>query len=262
MRDTFENLNLPADESEPDPVKRAQKQMRAPLPKRFYANVETCEAEGGGYMIQLDGRSLRTPAKSLLAVPSRALGEAIADEWRAQIDVIDPSRMPLTRIANTAIDGVASDPQAVAEDIVRFSASDLLCYRAGEPEGLVARQGEHWDPMIDWARSALGARFMLAEGVIHVEQPREAIAAFSAHVGRFSDPLQLAAIHTMTTLTGSAILALAVACGEISAEDAWKAAHVDEDWNIELWGEDAEAAGRRQKRWEEMKAAATAVSAL
>ena len=170
--------------------------------------------------------------------------------------------MPLTRLANTALDGVAQDPQAVAEDIVRFSGSDLVCYRAGEPQELVARQAEAWDPLIDWAHSALGARFMLAEGVMHVEQPREAVAAVSAHVGRFRGPLELAAIHTMTTLTGSAILALAVAMNAISPEEAWRAAHVDEDWNIELWGEDAEAAARRRKRWAEMKAAADTLFAL
>ena len=170
--------------------------------------------------------------------------------------------MPLTRLANTALDGVAQDPQAVAEDIVRYSGSDMLCYRAGEPRELVARQAEAWDPLIDWARSALGARFVLAEGVMHVEQPREALAVFSSHVGRFRTPLELAALHTMATLTGSAILAMAVAMNAVPPEDAWQAAHVDEDWNIELWGVDAEAADRRAKRWAEMKAAADTLFAL
>ena len=259
MRDIFENLQGEPDD--PDPMRRAQKLMRKPLPKRFYEAVGTEPGEGG-YEIRLDGRPLRTPARQVFAVPSRALAEAVAAEWERQSGVIDPTAMPLTRLVNTALDGVAQDPQAVAEDIVRFSGSDLVCYRAGEPQELVARQAEAWDPLIDWAHAALGARFMLAEGVVHVDQPREAIAAISAHVGRFRDPLALAAIHTMTTLTGSAILALAVAMNAIAPEEAWKAAHVDEDWNVELWGEDAEAAARRSKRWDEMKAAADTLFAL
>lgn len=259
MRDIFENLHQEA--IDPDPMRRAQNQMRTPLPKRFYRSVSVDEG-AEGYEIRLDGRSMRTPAKQVFAVPSRALAEAVAAEWEAQEALIDPSTMPLTRLANTALDGVAQDPQAVAEDIVRFSGSDLICYRAGEPQELVARQAEAWDPLIDWAHAALGARFMLAEGVMHVEQPREAVSAFSARVGGYCRPLELAAIHTMTTLTGSAILALAVAMNAISPEEAWQAAHVDEDWNIELWGEDAEAAARRQKRWAEMKAAADTLFSL
>lgn len=259
MRDIFENIHGEPDD--PDPMRRAQKLMQKPLPKRFFKAVSVEPGEAG-YEIRLDGRAMRTPARQLFVVPSLSLAEAVAAEWEGQKDVIDPRDMPLTRLVNTALDGVAQDPQAVAEDVVRFSGSDLLCYRAGEPQALVERQSEAWDPLIDWAHSALGARFMLAEGVMHIEQPREAIAAFSAQVGRYGRPLELAAIHTVTTLTGSAILALAIAEKAISPEDAWEAAHVDEDWNIELWGEDAEAADRREKRWREMKAAADTLFAL
>lgn len=259
MRDIFDNLSF--EPSDPDPSRRAQKLMRKPLPKRFFKQV-TIGAEENQYTVLLDGRPLRTPARRGFVVPSQALAEAVAAEWDAQAEVIDPAVMPMTRLANTALDGVAEDPQAVAEDIVRFSTSDLLCYRAGEPEELVAIQAGHWDPVVDWAHAAFGARFVLAEGVMHVEQPRETIAAFSARLRGFSSPLELAAIHTMTSLTGSALLALAVADREMTVEDAWTAAHVDEDWNIAQWGEDAEAAARRDKRWRDMKAAADTLFAL
>ncbi|TPW29331.1 ATP12 family chaperone protein [Pararhizobium mangrovi] len=247
--------------TEADPIRRAQEQMKRPLPKRFYTEATVAE-HAEGYGVALDGRLLRTPAKKVLAVPSRALAESLAAEWHAQESEIDPARMPLTRLANTALDGVANERQAVAEDIVRFAATDLLCYRADAPEGLVERQGEHWDPMIDWAHAALGTRFVLVEGVMHADQPRETIAAFSASLKRYADVFELAALHTVTSLTGSAILALALAEGEITADEAWTAAHVDEDWNIEQWGGDAEAAARRAKRRQDMDAAAETLQAL
>jgi chaperone required for assembly of F1-ATPase len=259
MRDPFKGVSERL--SDPDPVRRAQGQMKKPLPKRFYGTADVEENELG-HVVVLDGKPLRTPARRLFAVPSRALAEAIAAEWQAQTEQVDPERMPRTRLANTAIDGVSADPQAVAEDIIRFSASDLLCYRAGGPEGLVRQQAEAWDPLIEWAHAALGARFILAEGVMHVEQPRETVAAVSASLRQYPSPLALAALHTITSLTGSAILALAVAAKAIPAEEAWHAAHIDEDWNISQWGEDAEAAARRARRWEEMSAAAETLAAL
>lgn len=247
--------------SDPDPVRRAQLQMLKPLPKRFYKDVSTGKTEDG-FAILLDGRPVRTPAKSPLAVPSKRLAELIAAEWAAQVDVIDPSQMPVTRLVNTAIDGVAADPQAVFEDILRFSGTDMLCYRAASPEELVARQNERWDPLISFAANSLGARFILVEGVMHQEQPREAVAAFAVTLKKHEDPIALACLHTVTTLTGSAILALAFAEGEIDAAEAWSLAHLDEDWQIELWGADAEAENRRAKRWVEMEAAASAFTAL
>ena len=170
--------------------------------------------------------------------------------------------MPLTRLVNTAIDGVANDPQAVIEDLLRFAGTDLLCYRADGPQRLVDRQTDLWDPVIDWAHATLGARLVLAEGVIHVEQPREAINALGIHVAAHDDPIALASLHSMTSLTGSALLALAVAREFLSAGEAWSAAHVDEDWNLEQWGQDAEAAARRAFRWGEMQAADNAFKAL
>jgi chaperone required for assembly of F1-ATPase len=151
---------------------------------------------------------------------------------------------------------------AVLEDILKFSTSDLLCYRAEAPEALVERQAEAWDPVLAWVRSELGARFMLAEGVMHVEQPRETIGAVAIHLRKRAEPFRLAAIHLMTSLTGSALLALAVETGALDAATAWTAAHVDEDWNIEHWGEDAEAAARRAARRRDMMGAASLLAAL
>lgn len=254
MRDILSDLEAGKQLSDENPIVRAQKQMQAQLPKRFYDKAEAAESEGG-FAVHLDGRPVKTPARNLLLLPTRAAAQIVADEFAAQEKVIDPGKMPATRLVNTAIDGIAQDPQAVFEDILRFAGTDMLCYRADSPQELVSRQTENWDPLIDWMES-LGARFALAEGVMHVEQPREAIAAFSVHMAGFKDPLALAALHTMTTLMGSAIIALAVAKGEISAEKGWAIAHIDEDWTIEHWGSDAEAIERRKNREIEMMVAA------
>ncbi|KXG86616.1 ATP12 family chaperone protein [Agrobacterium bohemicum] len=253
MRDLLNDLTEGL--SHPDPIRRSQIQMQKPLPKRFYKDVAVGETEEGAFNVLLDGKTLRTPAKSPLTVPTRALAQLLRDEWDAQADVIDPTIMPVSRHINTAIDGIAVDTQAVFEDILRFSSSDLLCYRAADPEALVARQSEHWDPVIDWAAYSLGARFILVEGVMHQEQPREAIAAFAVTLQKYDTAIELAALHTMTSLTGSAILAVALAEGERSLEEVWALAHIDEDWTAEQWGEDEDAQIRRAKRLVEMRAA-------
>jgi chaperone required for assembly of F1-ATPase len=254
MRDELFNMDTKQALSDPDPVRRAQITSKLPLPKRFYKDATVVERDGK-FAVELDGRGVKTPARQSLLLPTRAAAELIAAEFSAQEKEIDPARMPTTRLANTAIDGIVNDPQAVLEDLLRFASSDMLCYRAESPERLVKRQTESWDPIIDWAATALNARFVLAEGVIHVDQPREALGAFSVHLGAFTDPFVIAALHTITTLTGSAILALAVAKGEISGEEAWKIAHLDEDWTVEQWGQDAEAMTRRTIREGEMSAA-------
>ena len=261
MRNDLFNMDTKEGLSDPDPVRRAQIQSKLQLPKRFYKEAAVAEHEGK-FGVELDGRVVKTPARKSLLLPTRAAAQLVADEFAAQEKEIDPASMPTTRIANTAIDGIVADPQAVLEDVLRFASSDMLCYRAGSPERLAARQTELWDPVIDWAASELGARFLLAEGVMHVGQPREALAAFSAHLGQFRDPFAIAALHTITTLSGSAILALAVAKGEITGAHAWKLAHVDEDWTIEHWGEDAEAAERRSKRERELMAAVRLLEAV
>lgn len=261
MRDLLDDLEAGRLLSDPDPVRRAQIQMKKPLPKRFYKDVSVV-AEGSGFGIALDGKLVRSPAGATLVLPTRKAASLIADEFAAQGGTIDPVSMPVYRLVNTAIDGVASDPQAVLEDILRFAASDLLCYRAGSPQVLAEREAEAWDPVIDWARSSFGARFVLAEGIMHVEQPRETIAAVGVHLSQRTDPLRLAALHVMTGLMGSALLALAVEFGEIDPEAAWTAAHVDEDFQSEQWGLDAEAAARRAMRRRDMMAAATLLRAI
>jgi chaperone required for assembly of F1-ATPase len=227
----------------------------AGLTKRFYRDVAVKDRGDAGTALLLDGKPVRTPGKAALALPTRALAEAVAEEWRAQRERIDPLTMPLTRLANSAIDGVAGREEAVIDDIMAHAGSDLLCYRAKGPGGLVKAQGEHWDPVLAWAKAALGAPFVLSEGVAHVAQPQSSLDRLKqTFAGR--DAFGLAALHVMTGLTGSALLAAAVAQGRLTPEEAWKAAHVDEDWQISQWGEDAEAAERRANRWRDFAAAA------
>ena len=248
------------DEVVPDVTTRvAEPSRESQLPKKFYKDVSVSSVDEG-WQIELDGRSVKTPGKALLAVSSKPLAECIAEEWRAQNERIDPMTMPLTRLLNTALDGVAGEIQGVKEDIIRFAGTDMICYRADGPEGLVSRQIDHWDPLVEWAQSKLGCRFTLIEGVMHHEQPAESIAGFSTHVGMIDDPLVLAATHVITALTGSATIALAVLYGELSCDEAWAAAHVDEDWNIEQWGEDEEATSRRETRRKDMIAACRVIS--
>lgn len=261
MRDLLNNADSENYLSDADPVRRAQNRMRQSLPKRFYEEVRAAESPEG-FVVHLDGKPVRTPGKALLTLPSRSAAELIVAEFSAQGDVIDPVSMPVLRIVNTAIDGVAADTQAVLEDVMRFSASDLTCYRADAPQALADRQAQAWDPALDWAQSALGARFFLTEGVIHVEQPRESVGAVGLWLRQREEPFRVAAIHVITTLTGSALLALAVEAGAMSPDDVWTAAHVDEDWTIERWGEDAEATARRQARRRDFDAAITLLLAL
>ena len=227
------------------------------LPKRFYKDVTVAD-EGGASAILLDGKPVRTPGKAQLAVPDKSLADAIAEEWRAQGAHIDPATMPLTKLANSAIDGVAGQADAVIDDIVAHARADLLCYRASGPEKLLAAQAQHWDPVIAWAKESLGAPFNLTEGVVHVAQPEEAVAALRREAAK-RDAFGLAALHVMTSLSGSALLALAVALKRLSPEEAWAAAHVDEDFQISQWGEDEEAKARRVARKRDFDAAARAL---
>lgn len=256
MRDIFTEIF----ENQPlDPMESARKGGRPTLRKRFYLRAHVCENVGedgsGGFPVLLDGKPVRTPARHPLAAPTRALAEEIAQEWNAQTDVIDPGRMPLTRLANAVIDAVAEQAPAVADEIAQYLGSDLLCYRAEAPGGLVEQQAQAWDPLLAWACDALGARFVQIEGVVFVEQPREAIDAARAAIP--ADIWRLGALSAMTTLTGSALLALALAKGRIDVDTAWAAAHVDEDWQMSQWGRDDAALARRAFRFAEMQAAAT-----
>ena len=254
MRDIFEEIF----HGEPtDPIEAARRAMRPSLRRRFYRNASVAAGEGG-FGLVLDGKPVRTPARHVLALPTRPLAEAIAAEWEAQAQLIDPARMPLTRLANAVIDAVATSPDPVAAEIAKYLASDLVFYRADGPEGLVQRQARHWDPILAWARDALGARFVLAEGVVHVRQPYHALAAAASAIPR--DPWRLGAVHAVATLTGSGLIALALAAGRLSVDAAWEAAHVDEDWNMAQWGRDALALERRSLRFAEMQAAATVLA--
>ena len=253
MPDTFEKSSP---ENAVEVVRRA---TRPVLRRRFYSHAGTAPA-GEGFAVRLDGKPMRTPAGRILAAPALVLAEAIAAEWDAQRDVIDPGQMPLTRLANVIIDGVSDRPGPVAAEIRKYLATDLVCYRAAAPQGLVELQARHWDPIVAWARDALGAHFSLREGVIHVVQPEAALAAAGAAVP--GDPWRLGAVHTATTLTGSALIALALSRDRLTAEKAWQAAHVDEDWNMAQWGRDEIALERRAFRFAEYRAAVRVLRSL
>ena len=253
MRDILSDLDLGEDKLS-DPVRETQAGLKKALPKRFYTEASVIPGTEGGFVVALDGKPVRTPQRRELGVASPALAQAIAAEWQAQTDRIDPATMPLTRLVNTALDGVAMAQEEVFEDILRYAGSDLICYRADAPEALVARESELWDPYLDWA-AAMGARLVLSQGIVHVEQPPEAIRAIAALLRRHATPLQLTALHTITSLTGSLVLALALAEGQGNPSDIWAAAHADEDYNIAHWGEDYEAAARRAKRLIDFEAA-------
>ena len=255
MRDDF-STDIFISPEERDPLKLARKDARPALPKRFYKEVGIA-AQPDGVAVTLDGRGVKTPAKADLLLPTQAAAEAVAEEWRAQGEEIDPRTMPLTRLVNSALDGVARDVAAVIDDIVRYAGSDLVCYRAAEPQGLVAAQSDAWDPVLAFARDELGARFICVEGITFAEQPARAIAAVREAIVQSTGerPLAVAGLHVMTTLTGSVLLALCVARHERAPEAAWQAAHVDEDFQMRVWGHDAEALARRDKRWAEFAAA-------
>jgi chaperone required for assembly of F1-ATPase len=246
------------DQKVQNPLEAARRLSTRLRVKRFYDEAAIV-AEGGGFALHLDGKRAMTPGRNPLKVPSLNLGEAIAAEWRAQGPEIDPASMPVTRLANSAIDGVASRMDEVRGDVLSYAKTDLLYYRAAEPEGLVARQHEAWDPILAWAERRFGVRFMLAEGIAHVAQSPTALSAIAAAVAVFDDPFRLAGLHLATTLTGSALIALALSAGGLGVEEAWAAAHVDEDWNINGWSEDAEAAQRRARRFQDFRAAALAL---
>jgi chaperone required for assembly of F1-ATPase len=255
MRDIFDDIYK---HSPLDPEESVRRNMRVDLRKRFYEKTSVGGTEGA-FGILLDGKPVKTPARRILAAPTRALAELIANEWDAQKETIDPGKMPLTRLANSIIDGVADAPEPVAEEIEKYLGSDLLFYRADGPEGLTQAQEQHWDPVVAWARDDLGARFILAEGVVFAPQPEVAIQAARRAIP--ANPWALGAVHSVMTLTGSALLALALAAGRLDAEAVWAAAHVDEDWNLSRWGQDEVAAARRAHRYEEMQAAAQVLKA-
>jgi chaperone required for assembly of F1-ATPase len=242
-----------------NPMDAARRLAAPPRQKRFYKIVEMRRKEGG-FALRLDGKRAMTPGRRPLAVPNQGLADAIAAEWDAQGENIDPVSMPVTRLANSAIDGVAERREEVRSEVLAYAGADLLCYRAERPGGLVRRQDEIWNPIVAWAETRFGAPFTLASGIVHVAQPRPTMRRLSAELDRYDEPFRLAGLSLATTLTGSALIALAMADGAIDADAAWAAAHVDEDWNISQWGEDADAAERRSRRRADFDAAALALA--
>ncbi len=242
-----------------DPVALARRDLQKALPRRFYKEARAGTI-GEGFGLMLDGRIAKTPAKRDFVVPTLALAEAIAGEWAAQRDKVDFAAMPLTRLAFTAIDGVAGRIPVVIDEIAKYAETDLVCYRASAPANLVAAQAEAWDPVLDFVAAQLGARFFCIEGVGFVAQPEAARAAVKARIAAIGGdrmaPFALASLSMMTALTGSVLIALALTDGELSLDDAWRAAHVDEDFQIRQWGEDREAKARRDLRFADMAAAA------
>ena len=258
MRDIL----YPDDPSQPkDAYVSARSAMKKAMPKRFYT-VVTVEAGEGGFLVLLDGKRARTPGRNLLALPNAAAAQCVADEWAAQGETIEPADMHATRIANVGIDRVDAVRDEVIAEIVKYAGSDLVCYRAEGPDGLVARETAAWTPVLDHVRNRHGARFVLSQGIGFAAQPAAALAAVEAACRRFDNPIALAALDTLVTLSGSALIPLALADGALDAETAFAAASVEEDWNTHLWGEDAEAAHRRARRRAEFLAAARLLASL
>lgn len=214
--------------------------------KRFYENVSVTQDENG-WNILLDERPVRTPGRAALAVPTEALAHRIADEWREQGEQIDPRSMRFTGLANAAIDRIAPDPTPYIADIARYAESDLLCYRAVEPEPLVARQIAAWNPLLDWAEGRYGVEFVVTQGIVPVDQAEATLLTLEEAVAEM-DAFHLAPMSILTTMSGSLVTALAVAEGQLSTQDAWQAVSIDELWQEEMWGVDSDAQKARAAR--------------
>lgn len=238
-------------------IDKLQKAIKADgvrnLPKRFYKSVDVA-GEVPSLSIQLDGRAIKTPSKASLAVPTAALANAVAAEWDGQGEHIDPATMPLTRLCNTAIDRIGDDPTNIIAELTDFAGSDLICYRADTPQGLVERQKAAWDPLLAFAEEKIGGQFLSVCGLMHQIQPAPALEAMNRYYLSQS-AFSLTAMHNITTLTGSSIIAAAVQQGRLDGDQAWTAAHIDEDWQIEHWGTDDEAVTRRAGNRREFDAA-------
>lgn len=222
--------------------------------KRFYEHVAIIPVDDG-LSIQLDGKLVRTPARALLAVPTQALADGIADEWRAQDGDIDPAAMPMTGLANAAIDHIIPNKANFAAGIARYGESDLLCYRADGPDSLIARQAAAWNPLLDWARARYDVAFAVTQGILPVAQPDETLARLDAVVAAL-DPFTLAGLSALVTLSGSLVCGLAIVEGGHDPAAIWRAADIAEAWQVEQWGEDAEAATRTERRATEFATAA------
>lgn len=220
---------------------------------RFYKQVSVSEQDRA-FVVLLDGKPVKTPGRATLALPSRALADAVADEWRGQGDKIDPATMTLTGLTNTAIDRLPTQHDAVVSHIVRFGRSDLLCYRADAPAELVARQAAAWDSLLAWLTEAHGACLTVGTGITFIEQPEAAVLALENEVRSHSD-FALAALNLAVSVTGSLVLALALADAHLGADQVFAAATVDEVFQAEKWGRDAEAEVRHERLAADLAAA-------
>jgi chaperone required for assembly of F1-ATPase len=222
--------------------------------KRFWKAAGAVAVEGG-FGIELDGRPVKTPAKARLILPTLAMAEACAAEWDAQHGEIKPETMPVTRAANSAIDKITAQFDAVAEIVAAYGGTDLLCYRADGPEALRQRQAAGWDPLLDWAAQHFGASLRVTTGVLPVAQDPQSLAALTAAV-RACSRFELAALHDLVAISGSLILGLAVTAGRLTPDAAWDLSRIDEDWQIDLWGEDEEASAAAARKREDFIQAA------
>jgi chaperone required for assembly of F1-ATPase len=227
--------------------------MSEPSRPKFFKSA-TAASAGEGFALLLDGNPVKTPKGRALRVPGQALAEALAVEWTALEDKIDPTALPLTKLVNTVLDGTAENRGLMLEDLGRYAGGDLLCYRAEGPEPLIAREGAAWDPVLAWANEAFGADLAVTSGIVHRPQDEAAIAALTAQVARLDD-FALTALHLATGLTGSLLLGLALTHGRLSADEAWAAATVDEAYQAELWGVDTEAEARSHRHRDELRLA-------
>ena len=228
--------------------------------KRLYKEA-VAVAVAGGYGIALDGKPLLTPAKRPLVLPAMPLAEAIAAEWQAQGDTIDPLAMPQMRLASIAIDLVMPRREEVLAELGKYAGTDLVCYRAEHPPELVARQHSVWQPLVDWATLRFDAPLAVTAGIVPVAQPPATLHAFAAALADY-DPLRLTALHAATAACGSLVIALALIEGRLDAEAAFAAAQLDESFQIEQWGEDAEQTARRANLRKDIAAIAQLVDLL
>ncbi len=225
---------------------RAQANEKRVLPKRFYKKVEVKQTENG-FTILLDGRAVKTPSKKSLNVPNKQLAQQLAVEWQAQEKEIDPAKMPLTRLINSALEGDGGGEQALKKEIINYAGSDLLLYRADSPKTLVKAQEEHWDSVLALIAQRFSVKFLPTIGIIHQVQPEATLLRLEQSLDGL-ERFKLTSLMSITSMTGSALLAIALFYKLIDADKAWSAAHVDEDFNNHVWGEDIEAKAKRDKR--------------
>ena len=216
------------------------------LKKRFWKNAQV-KSVSDGFVIELDGQVIRTPSKALLKVSSQKIAKQIAFEWMAQKEVVDPATMPNTRMANSVIDKIMVNREAVIEMLAEYAGSDLLCYRATTPQGLINQQNKIWNPILDWSKNSLLAPMLTTSGVIHIEQNIKSIGIYQDKLEAMN-PYQLAGMHDLITISGSFVISMALISNQLNVSEAWYAATVDERWQENQWGIDDEAAEALEKR--------------